>query len=362
MSVISDALKAAQRERARRESQGGQPPFVPVLVHLRSKAPTRGDSRRPILLAGVVAVVLGGAAFVAWKLQSRPALPTVPPLTSTILAEALAADTALGKAAAGKPVLDSTARTTRTASAPASSGRVPAPAQASVAAANAPDTVAVPQGQPATTPAPDSGTRSSGRLRVAVERSGPPSVGGLFAEAVAAHRAGDVVTARKLYDSVLVLSPSDADALNNLGVLLSSAHEFGRALEVLRRASTLAPRKADIWNNLGTVYREQGKNTDAIAAYRHALTLDTEHAGAKVGLAQQYVAIRSWPQAKVLLEEVAARHPQLSEAHYTLGQVLEQLQDRPGAIAAYEAFIRSAPERLAPYVELVKRRVEALSR
>lgn len=168
--------------------------------------------------------------------------------------------------------------------------------------------------------------------------------------------------ARKLYDSVLVLFPNDGDALNNLGVLLSAQREYGRALDLLRRAATVTPRNAGVWNNIGTVFHEQGKNNDAIAAFRHALTIDGNHPGAKVGLAQQYLAISALSQAKDLLEEVIASHPQLPEAHYTLGQVLELQGDRAGAVRAYGAFIKAAPARLASHVDLVRRRVEALSR
>lgn len=184
----------------------------------------------------------------------------------------------------------------------------------------------------------------------------------LFADAVAAQRAGELANARRLYDSVLVLAPNDPDALNNQGVVLLSQRELSHAMELLRRAAVIAPRKADVWNNIGSVYREQGRKDDAIGAFRQALSLDPNHAGAKIGLAQEYMAISSFAQARTLLEEVVGAHPQLSEGHYILGQVLERLQDRAGAIVAYQAFIRSAPPRLAAYVDLVKQRVEALSR
>ena len=361
MSVISDALKAAQRERARRQSQGSQPALAPVLVTLRSKPKSEGGGRL-LMLLGAGIVVIGGAAMVGWQLQKKPALPAVPPITSAILAEALAADTAAAGTAARLSAVgpDSGRRAAISATSSASTAQPRlGPPERTVAAARR-DPVAVPQGQPAVASVPDSG--GSGRLRVAVERPGQPAVAGLFAEAVAAHRAGDVATARGLYDSVLVLSPGDVYALSNLGSLLAAQKEFARAVELLRRATRIAPRNAGVWNNLAVVYREQGRNSDAVAAFRHALSLEPDHAGAKVGLAQEFIAISALAQARTLLDEVVSAHPQLSEAQYTLGQLLEQMQDRAGAIVAYEAFVRSAPPRLAPYVDLVKRRVEELRR
>jgi Tfp pilus assembly protein PilF len=361
MSVIIDALKANQRERARRESRSSTPETAPVLVPLRSSGPARVGNQRLLQLAVAGVIVIGGAAFGAWQLQNKPVLPAVPPVTSTILAEALADSGRESKVATKIAAVPPRAARVDSSAATARS-RVRTDVQRVAIAPPPRDTSAVPQGHPRAMAAAGDTAVGPRRLRVAVDRASQPVVAELFAEAVAAQRAGDVANARRLYDSVLVLVPNDADALNNQGVLLLSQREMGRSMELLRRAAAIAPRKADIWNNIGTVYREQGKRDDAVGAFRQALSLDPQHPGAKIGLAQEYIAISSYAQARLLLEEVVGTHPQLSEAHYILGQLLERLQDRAGAVVAYEAFIRSAPPRLADYVDLVKRRVEALAR
>lgn len=375
MSVISDALKAAQRERSRRESHGPRSSVAPVLIPLRAAPKASLSLNRPIVFSIAGALVVTASAVALMMNPTKSSLPTVPPLTSTILTEALAADSASRvpkpASAARLPASPDPTRSVASASIPAartSPGVATPPARTLQTSPGRRDTVAVLQGQTrsvatsASPPDSATATRPAGRLRIAVEQPRQPEAARLLNEAVAAHRAGDVPTARKLYDSVLVLFPNDGDALNNLGVLLSAHREYGRALDLLRRAATVTPRNAGVWNNIGTVFHEQGKNNDAIAAFRHALTIDGNHPGAKVGLAQQYLAISALSQAKDLLEEVIASHPQLPEAHYTLGQVLELQGDRAGAVRAYGAFIKAAPARLASHVDLVRRRVEALSR
>jgi Tfp pilus assembly protein PilF len=373
MSLIVNALKTAQRERARRESQGARASVAPVLVPLRSTPKTGLDQRRVLVLsiAGVLVLALGTVALV--NRPSKPALPSVPPLTSTILTEALADSGGRApRSAYARPahVRDSARAVVAPGPQPSLETSTRAAVQVAVnqPASRATGAAAIPQGAtrasiPDTAePAPTSDGPSTGRLRIAVDGSAQPETTRLLADAVEAHRAGDFTAARKLYDSVLVLAPRDADALNNLGVLLSAQREYGRALEVLRRASTIAQRNAGVWNNIGTVFHEQGKNNEAIAAFRHALALDSRHYGAKVGLAQQYLAISALGQAKDLLDEVVAARPNLAEAQYTLGQVLELQGDRAGAIRAYDAFIKAAPSRLASHVELVRRRIETLTR
>lgn len=310
--------------------------------------------------AGLVLIALSLAVKMLLQGPTRPGtLPTVPAITSTILAEALA-DTARPMSAySSEPV--SIPQEPGTSYVPLAVADAPAPVvpdSAITLAASTPpaDAGAVLQGEPRDVPPP-----RPGRLHITVENARRPDAARLFADAVAAHRAGEISTARKLYDRVLVLTPNDAEALNNLGVLLSSQGEYARALQLLRRANEASPRNPGPWNNIGTVFHAQGKHSEAIAAFRQALALDAQHPGAKVGLAQQYLAIQSLEQARGLLDDVVTAHPELPEAHYTLGQVLELQGDRASAVKAYEEFVRVAPGRLASHVDLVKRRIETLS-
>lgn len=354
MSLIADALKTAQREKQLRES-GGVPSISPILVPLRPRAQARFSWQRTAVMGlsvFVTAVALG--VMVQRMRKKTPPLAALPAVTRPIPSATIPVESAPKRqsaAPAARPAAQN--EVARVSSArprqPVTSGGRPLRATLPAIARN--DTSAVLQGQP----------QSVGRLRIAVEHPRTGDAGRLFAEALAAHRAGDLVTARALYERVLLLTPNDADALNNLGVLLSGQRDFDRALELLRRAASIAPNNAGTWNNIGTALREQGRGSDAAAAFRHALTLDPQHQGAKVGLAQQYLASGSVAQARTLLEEVLSANPALPEAHYALGQALELQGDRVGAIRAYSEFIRRAPPDLAAYVERTRRHVDSLS-
>lgn len=205
-------------------------------------------------------------------------------------------------------------------------------------------------------PRPD----SAAGLRIAVEASREDAAQ-LFAAAVAAHREGNLTYARTAYERVLVMAPRDVDAMNNLAVLLLARRELDAAERLLRRAVTLAPRNVGVWSNMGTVLRERGQSADAIAAFQHALSIDPTHMPTRISLAQQFLAIGSYPQARQILDRVVAENPAVPEAQYALGQVLEQQGDIPGAIRAYSTFIRVAPARFATHIEFVRRRISDLS-
>jgi Tfp pilus assembly protein PilF len=351
MSVIIDAVRAAQREKARREGDAGST-VAPVLVRLRAQ-PRRVPNRIYLIAGGGLVGGLAIAAVLWVGVAGDAALPAVPPVTSAILSDALADTGAAMRSVvqqAASP--DSTPGTIVAATAPRSAVAQPRLPVSSV-------------GAPSAAPVPDvpdvRRVARAGTLDIAVEAPRNSEAARLFSEAVAAHRAGALDVARPLYERVLAIAPSDGDALNNLGVILSGERHFDRALELLRRATTVAPRNAGAWNNMGAVLREQGNSAEAISAFRQALALDPTHHGARVGLAQQYLATNVPQLARDLLTEVLKSHPSLPEAHYTLGQAHEQLGDRPAAIASYSAFIRYAPARLAQHVELVRRRIEMLA-
>lgn len=373
MSLIADALKTAQREKDFRDSKGARSSAAAVLIPLKDPDAPFSAKRALVIVAAAVFV----AAAVLVVRESRQATsqpPALSAVTSAILSEAIAnsATVVRSRARPSSPTVAQRA-SGRPGGAPAVSGTSAAPtpasgtsaltvmAQGQVARA-AVDTATVPQGLPDSARAqPAASTDTPGRLRIAMERPRSADAGRLFSEALAAHRAGDLPTARSLYERVLTIAPRDADALNNLGVLLSGEREFDGALELLRRAATVAPRNAGVWNNIGTAFREQGRTNEAIAAFRQALAIDAQHQGARVGLAQQHLAIGALPQAREILEQVLAANSASAEAHYTLGQVLEAQGDRPSAIREYEAFLRVAPARLAEHAERVRQHIGTLS-
>ena len=368
MSLIADALKTAQREKQRRES-GGRPGISPVLVPLRVQAPP-SFSWRSALTVGISGIVIIVSIVIMFERMKKPATPTsIQQITGSLGAPVPTPDAARSTARTSRSRSSSSSRdSARWSQTQAARPQKPVARFAQIPARQGVekrDTSAVLQGQPRPDPSVRDAvvreSRTGGRLRIAVDEPHQSDAARLFAEALAAHRAGDLAVARALYERVLQISPNDADALNNLGVLLSGDREFDRALSLLRRAASVAPRNAGTWSNIGAALREQGGGSDAVAAYQHALTIDPRHEGAKIGLAQQYFAMGFASQARELLEDVLRVNPMAAEAQYALGQVLELQGDRIGAIRAYMEFMRLGPPRLSSNVEQVRRHVDSLS-
>lgn len=93
----------------------------------------------------------------------------------------------------------------------------------------------------------------------------------LLAEALENHQCGNLTYAEALYNQLLQIDPSDADALNLLGVLYLQRSDFDRSHDLIQHAIALNPEVAEYHNNLGQVFRYQGKHQVAMNCFQEAL-------------------------------------------------------------------------------------------
>ncbi|MDP2700248.1 tetratricopeptide repeat-containing glycosyltransferase family protein [Thalassospira sp.] len=105
----------------------------------------------------------------------------------------------------------------------------------------------------------------------------PASSGvGMFERALAAHQAGKLDEAIRLYGAILRQKPDQPDVLNNIGVALRRTKRFEAALAAYQRAATLRPGNAGLWTNMGNCLREMMRYDAAIVAHDRALELDPD--------------------------------------------------------------------------------------
>mgnify|MGYP003112932114 CR=1 FL=1 len=96
----------------------------------------------------------------------------------------------------------------------------------------------------------------------------------LFQRGLAAHQAGQIDEAIRLYSTALRQNPQQPDVWNNLGVALRRSKKFEAALIAYRRAADLRPENAGLWSNMGNCLREMMRFEEALIAHKKALELD----------------------------------------------------------------------------------------
>jgi predicted O-linked N-acetylglucosamine transferase (SPINDLY family) len=99
----------------------------------------------------------------------------------------------------------------------------------------------------------------------------------MFAEAVAAHQAGNFFKARKLYDALISADKNYVPALHYLGILEAQQQNATKALRLFDRALAILPNAADILADKGKVLAELGQQNDALSCFGRAIAIDPQH-------------------------------------------------------------------------------------
>jgi len=114
--------------------------------------------------------------------------------------------------------------------------------------------------------------------------------------------------------------PDNAAAWVELGNLFFDTHQPAQAVGAYQTALKLGAGSADVWTDLGIMQRELGRFQEALAAFDKAIALDPRH----------------------------------DNARFNKGVVLlHDLNDRAGALAAWEELVRIRPDARTPDGQLL---------
>lgn len=385
MSLIADALKAAQRERDKQKG-GDAADARRARAVLRGQQATRGAAAQggarvtapisrpegwsgPVVAAAAVFVatlIVATAVIVLSRSDDRepvdfasgpvPSDASTPPPVEIDLSQAPPLPGAV-PLSMSEPDLGP-APTQRI---PAGAGEGPGDAPAQVVSDSTLGDLALdPAAVEREAPVIEARGRSTRPFRVTV--SGPGGAGGSALErsAAEAERRGDAHLAAQLYQRAIDASPRDARLHARLGAALLAAGDPRGARTALTRSLELDPEAGAAWNTLGLVQQTLGDATQARVAFERAITLDPHDTGARVNLAIQYQALGLLDQAEALLGQAIATDPTLPQAQYEMARLLEQRGDVAGAIRHYTLFLNTADGRFGELEQRVRSRITLL--
>ena len=336
MSLLHDAIKAKQRERAARPQPESQQPVLEGFLPYVSTSSTRAGSNRAqiAVIAAAAVVLVVTSAWLAWPRDrkstrtGRPPIILPPPVTVS----------------QGRPVVDSPKSSpvetpvaptnAQTPAAVAVDSRVP-----SLPTANGPQRAAPEE----TAARPRAASADVIERTVATAESEPipiraPTVD-YEAQATLLFNAGDLAGARDKFERATRVAPS-ARVWTNYGVTLHRLGDLRGASAAYRSAIGMDASYLEAWLYQGRIAAEQGETGRAIPLFQRALAINPLNADVNVELARLEYEARNWTESRRFAEMALRGDATSIRANWYLGVASDTLKDVEAAIRGYSGFLR----------------------
>jgi len=156
-------------------------------------------------------------------------------------------------------------------------------------------------------------------------------------------RRGDFDEAVTHYLKALELKPNYPEASNNLGVAFARQGEWDAAISQFQKTLERYPDSSDLHNNLGRAYAGKGKIDKAIEHWRTAVRLKPGSADAHNNLGSGYFRAGKWDQAIDELQKAVAISPGFVQARFNLGRAFAKRGRTEDAIREWRKALESNP-------------------
>lgn len=165
----------------------------------------------------------------------------------------------------------------------------------------------------------------------------------LLAVSLRAWQSGDLRRAKTLYETILRIDASHAEAWHLLGLLKNERGETDTAAEMIRRAIELQSGNARYHYNLGVVLQGMGELRAAADQYKHAIQLKPRLTEAVVNLCTILLKQGDDDNAIKTLKEALAVHPESSRLKRQMGKVYAYRGNSEKAIHCFREALECVP-------------------
>jgi protein O-GlcNAc transferase len=165
----------------------------------------------------------------------------------------------------------------------------------------------------------------------------------LFEQGVAAHRAGRLEQAEKLYRQILRTDAASFPALHMLGFLKAQQGRYDDAIALLNKAVRNKPTDPTALAHYAHALMAAQRFGDALAAYDRLLTMQPEHFEAHYNRGVILSEQRKYAEALAALERALKLQPNAIMVQYNRGVVLAELERHREALESYDKVLALDP-------------------
>ena len=163
---------------------------------------------------------------------------------------------------------------------------------------------------------------------------------------------GDIQTAIRICNHLLVTAPDYPPALRLLATIHIQTGDFESAVQTLSTLSKQFPSDASVIFNLGSALARLNRLNEASSCFRRAVALDPGSCDFQLALALSLRDSGQRTESISILQNVVQLRPDWIVGHLRLGDALCSANRFEEAIAAYERAARIDPKATEPFLNL----------
>ena len=164
-----------------------------------------------------------------------------------------------------------------------------------------------------------------------------------FKKAIEAQQLKRYQEALTLYEKSLENNPNNAEAHNNMGIILSILGAHEAAIQHFNEAKNINPELPQVYNNLGNAHEGLGQLHDAIKDYEMAISIQANYSDSYYNLARVYTEMREFNKAEATLNKLLQFDGNNAYACYGMGNMYAKKRDFDKAITWFEKAIKLKP-------------------
>jgi predicted TPR repeat methyltransferase len=173
-----------------------------------------------------------------------------------------------------------------------------------------------------------------------------------FEQAYGKHMAGNLQSARMLYERLIKRNPRHVDAKYMLGTLLAETGVLELGLMHLKSAAALKPDSPQILTNLGHVYLKLGKLEQARECYNKSLALNPHVSEIMLNLGLISQQQGKLEEAIAYYERCRDLNPDLAITYSMLGKAHRDLKNSDAAAENFIKYLEHRPDSVDALMDL----------
>jgi len=164
---------------------------------------------------------------------------------------------------------------------------------------------------------------------------------------------GQFLKAKRAYEEVINIDPSNAQAHNNLGIVYKNLGDLTNAIKEYEKAILIDPKYDKAFYNLAAAFYVKGELESAINACQTAISLNPINIESYNLLGIIYRKQSRDSEAENIFRQALELRPDDPQTHYNFALLLEEKGDLAEAIFHYQSFIELS-DKNNPLVAKVK--------